>query len=87
MTEASTKTRSSRRGQRKRNRNAADPKLEQIEWQELVNPHPPIQILPPEDLDKIHDASMKVLSEIGIRFLDPRERSECSGSSLRAAPC
>jgi trimethylamine--corrinoid protein Co-methyltransferase len=74
MTEASTKTRSKRRGPRKRNRDTAIPKLEQIEWQELVNPHPPIEILPAEDLDKIHDASMKVLSEIGIRFLEPRAR-------------
>jgi trimethylamine--corrinoid protein Co-methyltransferase len=74
MTEASTKTRSNRRGPRKRNRDAADSKLEQIEWQELVNPHPPIEILPPQDLDKIHDASMQILSEIGIRFLEPRAR-------------
>jgi trimethylamine--corrinoid protein Co-methyltransferase len=74
MADMATKTRSNRRGPRKRNREAAKPKIEQIEWRELTNPHPPIEILPAEDLDKIHDASMKVLSEIGIRFLEPRAR-------------
>jgi trimethylamine--corrinoid protein Co-methyltransferase len=74
MADTTTKSRSNRRGSRKRNRDTANPKIEQIAWQELVNPHPPIEILPGEDLDKIHDASMKVLGEIGIRFLEPRAR-------------
>ena len=74
MTEESVKTRSPRRGSRNRQRGGASPKIEQIEWQELVNPHPPIEILPEEDLQKIHDASMEILSDIGIRILEPHAR-------------
>ena len=68
--ENGTRRRPSRRGARKQ----ASNRLEQIDWQELENPYPPIEILPQEDLDKIHDASMSILSDIGIRFLEPRAR-------------
>jgi len=59
----------------KTNRNVAKARLQQIEWKEFSNPYPPLEILPPEDLDKIHDASLRILSEIGIRILDSRARS------------
>lgn len=63
-----------RKSGRARARRDADQKLDQIGWSEFENPYPPIEILPPDDLDRIHDASMRVLSDIGIRILDPRAR-------------
>lgn len=64
-----------RKAARGRERKQGTHKTEQLPWQRFRNPYPPIEILPPEDLDAIHDNSMRILSDIGIKVLDGRSRS------------
>ena len=62
-----------RRARRSRRDTAA--RLEQTPWRRFKNPYPPIEILPPDQLQMIHDNSMRILSEVGIKVLDGRSRS------------
>lgn len=64
------------RGSRKRR--DVEAKLEQTPWRRFKNPYPPIEILTPDQLQMIHDNSMRILSEIGIKVLDSRSRSYLS---------
>ncbi|MBI1384834.1 MAG: methyltransferase [Rhizobiales bacterium] len=64
-----------RREGRARQRRDTTEGLGQLAWREVRNPHPPIEILDPDQLDAIHDTSMRVLSEIGIRVLEGEARS------------
>ena len=64
-----------RRAKGARARRETDTHLEQTPWQEFQNPYPPMEILSPEQLDRIHDNSMRILSEIGIKVLHDKSRS------------
>lgn len=57
-----------------------NPKLEQTPWKRFKNPYPPIEILSPDQLQLIHDNSMRILSDIGIKVLDKRSRSYLSAA-------
>ncbi len=61
-----------RSARKRRDQNAA---LEQTPWQRFKNPYPPIEILTPDQLQLIHDNSMRILSDIGIKVLCARARS------------
>ena len=43
--------------------------LPQPSWRRLVNPYPPVEVLEPEALDRLHDASMTILERFGLEFL------------------
>jgi nitrogen-specific signal transduction histidine kinase len=51
------------RGRRIR-REAAGPA--QLPWRQIVNPYSPIEVLQPEQIERIHDTSLRILQEIGI---------------------
>ena len=44
--------------------------LAHIPWQKIENKMPPVERLGPEKMDKLHEASMHILEEIGIAFMD-----------------
>ena len=44
--------------------------LKQLPWRHYRNVYKPIEVLRPEQIEKIHEASLKILEEIGIEFLD-----------------
>lgn len=48
--------------------------LVQLPWRQVVNPYRPIEVLAPEQIERIHDASLRVLEDIGIDFLLPEAR-------------
>jgi trimethylamine--corrinoid protein Co-methyltransferase len=56
--------RADRREQRRRS------PLEALPFRALHNPLPPVELLSPEQVEQIHVASMRILEEIGIDFLD-----------------
>jgi trimethylamine--corrinoid protein Co-methyltransferase len=58
-----------RRKSRRRSEVAAPAKLP---LQQLRNPYSPIEILSEQDLDAIHDGSMRILEEIGLEVLNER---------------
>jgi trimethylamine--corrinoid protein Co-methyltransferase len=43
--------------------------LRQLPWRLLENPYAPIEVLRPEQVEAIHDASMTILEEIGLEVL------------------
>jgi trimethylamine--corrinoid protein Co-methyltransferase len=60
--------RSNRRGAGSRDRTAA-PKLAQLPWRRIVNPYPPMEILSPDQVESIHQSSLRILSELGIEVM------------------
>jgi len=62
--------RSSRRRSRRQRRAQPQTPLADKPFSQLVNPMAPVEILSPEQIDRIHQASMRILEEIGIDFLD-----------------
>jgi len=44
------------------------------EWLQLRNPHAPIEVLTAEQVETIHDASMSVLEDVGMRIQDEDAR-------------
>ena len=43
--------------------------LQQPPWRRLVNPYRPIEVLRPEQIEAIHDASMRILENTGLEFM------------------
>lgn len=43
--------------------------VRQLPWTRVENPYPPVEVLTPEQLEAIHDSSMRILEEIGIEFM------------------
>ena len=43
--------------------------LHQLPWQLVENPMPPVEVLRPDQVERIHDASLTILEEIGVDFL------------------
>ena len=58
--------------------------VKQLPWRTHRNPYQPIQVLTEEQIERIHDASMRILEEFGIEFLDAqaRERAVAKGAEL-----
>lgn len=51
----------------KSSRSAA--RIEQLPWRQVRNEYPPFELLNSEQMDQLHDTSMRVLSEAGIRVI------------------
>ncbi|MCC7049209.1 MAG: trimethylamine methyltransferase family protein [Alphaproteobacteria bacterium] len=43
----------------------------QLPWRKLVNPYDPVRVLSDDQCAAIHDASMRILEELGVEFLLP----------------
>ena len=65
---------SRRRRSNKAKTQAAASTIEQLPYQTLRNPYPPMELLTTDQLEAIHDASLTVLEELGINFLLPEAR-------------
>ncbi|BAV50692.1 Trimethylamine methyltransferase [Mesorhizobium loti] len=46
--------------------------IAQLPWQSVKNPYPPMQLLDEERMQQLHDTSMRILSELGIRVMSER---------------
>ncbi len=68
-------TRSARRERRGRG-------IAQLPWRAVVNPYAPVEVLTADQVEAIHEASLRVLAEIGMHFLHPEARD-----ILAAAGC
>ena len=45
--------------------------IHQLPWRAVTSPYPPIEVLDPDGMQAIHDASMEILSGTGMDFLHP----------------
>ena len=61
-------SRADRRAARRQKR-AASPLL-RIPFRRVQNPLPPLELLPPNQLEQLHEASMRILEDIGLAFMD-----------------
>ena len=66
-------------GPRRRPRRAA-PGLAQLPWRTLVNPFRPLEILTADHVEAIHQASLRILSEIGMEVLGDRALDALAGA-------
>ena len=46
-----------------------------LDWNRVVNPYPPLEILSADQIEAIHQASLEVLRDAGIKFLSATARS------------
>src|SRR5262245_5743177 len=44
--------------------------LKQLPWRNYRNPYRPLEVLNSDQLEAIHEASLRILEEIGMDFLD-----------------
>ncbi|PIV72650.1 MAG: methyltransferase [Rhodobacteraceae bacterium CG17_big_fil_post_rev_8_21_14_2_50_65_11] len=74
MTEAPTRRRRAggRRGHQDR---SAGTVIDQMPWRIPLNPDPPVEPLTEEGVQAVHRGAMRILSEIGIEFLNPEART------------
>ncbi|SMX29372.1 Trimethylamine methyltransferase (MTTB) [Pelagimonas phthalicica] len=73
MTQSETVTTGRRRGGGRRGTAARRglQAVEQAPWVKIKNRDRPTEPLRPEEVERVHDATMRVLEEIGIEFLNP----------------
>jgi len=57
--------------------------LKQLPWRHYRNPYKPIEVLRPEQLEKIHEASLRILEEIGMEFLDAEALSILKAAGVK----
>ena len=53
---------------------AVQPRIQQLPWRQVENSHGPLPILDPEGVERIHDASIRVLEELGIELWSAEAR-------------
>ncbi len=70
MTRRTRKGGRSARQQQRHDRRSASSLVLELPFRLLRNPMPPVTILPPEQIETLHRASMQILEEIGLEFMD-----------------
>ncbi|MDH3742612.1 MAG: trimethylamine methyltransferase family protein [Hyphomicrobiales bacterium] len=65
-------SRANRRGAGRRDRTPGAAKLPQLPWRQVVNPYPPMEILSADQLEAIHNSSLRILEELGIEVMSER---------------
>jgi trimethylamine---corrinoid protein Co-methyltransferase len=81
-------TQGRRRGRRKREEGAdgqpAAP--QQPPWRQSVRPFAPVDLVPEEHIETIHQTSLQILSEIGMDFLNDEARQMLGDAGARVDP-
>ena len=72
--EASTAAPRRRKGKSPRDRQRSSKKLPQLLWRQVKNPYPPMAILSEDQLNSIHETSLRVIEELGIELMSSRAR-------------
>lgn len=60
------------------------PGVKQLPWTRVRNPYPPVEVFTPDQLQRVHDTSMRILEEIGIEFMSEAalRRLEAAGADV-----
>ena len=60
--------------------------IAQPAWRNVINSYSPVEVIPAESIEKIHQASLTILEEIGIDFLlsEAREMLKAAGADVSA---
>ncbi len=62
----------SRRRRSSRGRARRESTIPQLPWRSVVNPYAPMEIVSADQIEAIHQTSMRVLEELGIEVMSPR---------------
>lgn len=64
-------------------------KINRLEWRDIVNPYPPTAVLSVDQLEEIHQASLRVLRDSGMKFLSAQARKllKSAGASVDETNC
>ena len=73
--EKTARSRQRRSGRTRRSSTQSAPVIEQAEFQDILNPMQPLQPLSEDQLEGIHNASLTILSEMGIEVNSPKARA------------
>ena len=65
---------SRRRREGGRGRRSSGGPLPQLPWQRLTNPYAPMEVLSADQLEAIHETSLRILEELGIELMSERAR-------------
>src|SRR5882672_11971837 len=69
--------------QRNRERRTRGGALKQLPWRNYRNPYKPIEVISADEIEAIHNASLRILEEIGIDFLDELARARLKEAGAR----
>jgi trimethylamine---corrinoid protein Co-methyltransferase len=78
--------RANRQAAGKRRDDSSARKVPQLPWTVVRNPYPPTEIASPEDVEVVHDASLRVLEEIGINILLEEARDILKAAGVAVTP-
>ncbi len=70
-------------GGRDRRRSSRSGGIGQLPWRRVTNPYPPIEVLSEGQLERIHQASLEILSGTGLDFLHPDATSLLAAAGAR----
>src|SRR5262249_37746232 len=72
--------------QRNRERRSRGGALKQLPWRNYRNPYKPIEALSADQIEAIHNASLRILEENGLEFLDEsaRDRLKAAGAGVES---
>ncbi len=74
------------REQRQRRERRTVGGIKQLPWRNHRNPYKPIEVLDEEQLERLHNASMRILEEFGIEFLDDESRLRAVAGGAEEVP-
>ena len=68
----------------RRRKSLSTANIEQLPFRQVENPYPPVEILTAEQVERIHEASLHILENIGINFLleEAREILKAAGADV-----
>ncbi|MBC6439542.1 MAG: trimethylamine methyltransferase family protein [Rhodospirillales bacterium] len=61
-------------------------KVPQLPWTVVRNPYPPMEIASADEIEAVHDGSMRVLEEIGVNILLDEARDVLKGAGVAVTP-
>ena len=68
----------------RRERRSAATEIRRLPWRTVRNPHPPTRVLSEDQIEAIHEASLRVLRDIGMKVLSPEARALYEGAGASA---
>ena len=68
----------------RRERRSASFEVQRLPWRTVRNPHPPTRVLSEDQIEAIHEASLRVLRDIGMKVLSPKARALYTGAGASA---
>lgn len=71
--------REARRGRRDK----AGSSITQLPWEEVLNPYPPMEMLSPDQMQDLHDTSIRILKELGIKVMGANVRALFAAAGAR----